>query len=331
MNTLLVLLDGAKDHPIPEFGGLEPLEKAEMPFIKSADGTVGETTGRGYTHLFLNEFFTGKPPMLERAVLEALGLGMDMGGGRTAFRLSPAYLDDETVRWAYDTSSFYKELQRTVSDCLHIVEEYDPRIEFFISGRAILTMDCDPVPGLPAPPVDAPRADIPGPLGELVEEVCRRMGGITDYPWGCGRFTEQYTPFPCLDNLTAFSDSPTSLGICASLGYDIRMIRDFDDRFVPAREALEKGNVFLHLDEIDEYSHMRDPEKKVAILERADRLMEKHFSDAERIVYFIDHGTSSVTGEHLPINTPFRATYATGIRRGELVSVGDLLPRLMSP
>ena len=98
-----------------------------------------------------------------------------------------------------------------------------------------------------------------------------------------------------------------------------------------AREALEKGNVFLHLDEIDEYSHMRDPEKKVAILERADRLMEKHFSDAERIVYFIDHGTSSITGEHLPISTPFRATYRTDIRRGELVSVGDLLPRLMSP
>lgn len=329
MNTLFVLLDGAKDHKIPEFGGLEPLEKAEMPFYRSADATVGETTGRGYTHLFLNEFFTGHPPDVERAVLEGMGLGMDLSGGRTAFRLSPAYLEGDTVRWAYDTSSFYERLQETVRDCLHIVEEYDPQIEFFISGRAILTMDCEPVQGLPAPPVDAPKADIPGPLGEMVEEVAKRMGGITDYPWGCGRFTDQYPPFTCLDNLTAFSDSPTSLGICASLGYEIRMIRDFDDRFAPAREALEKGNVFLHLDEIDEYSHMRDPMKKVAILEKADRLMERYFSDAERIVYFIDHGTSSITGEHLPINTPFRANYATDIERGELVPVGSLLPRLL--
>lgn len=328
MNTLFVLLDGAEDHPNPELGGKKPLEYANMPFIMSNMRTKGRTTGRGYTHLFLNEFFTGHPPKLERAVLEALGLGMDMQD-RTAYRLSPARIGDGMVRWAYDSPDFCDELERCVMENLHLVDGYDPEITFFINGRAILTLRSDLVPKLPGPPVDAEYVPVPGDLGLLVETVAEQMGGITDYPWGCGRFADQYPRFECLDNLKAFSDSPTSLGVCKSLGYDSEIVEDLDERFPAAREALEHGNVFLHLDEIDEYSHMKDWRRKVEILEHVDRKMEEYFSDCDRIIYFIDHGTSSITGEHLPIEVPFWTNYETDVSDGELVPLATLVPRLL--
>lgn len=328
MNTLFVLLDGAEDHPNPELNGMKPMEVANMPFIMSNMRTKGRTTGRGYTHLFLNEFFTGHPPLLQRAVLEALGLGMDMRD-RTAYRLSPARIGDGMVRWAYDSPDFCDELQIRVMENMHLLEGYDPEIRFFINGRAILTMRSDLVPELPGPPVDAEYVHVPGALGMMVENVAKAMNGITDYPWGCGRFTEQYQRFDCLDNLKAFSDSPTSLGVCASLGYDTEIVEDLDDRFPMAREALDNGNVFLHLDEIDEYSHMKDCRRKVDILEHVDRKMEEYFSDCDRIIYFIDHGTSSMTGEHLPMEVPFWTTYETDVADGELVPLDTLVPRLL--
>lgn len=328
MNTLFVLLDGAEDHPNPELNGLKPMEAAKMPFIRSNMRTMGRTTGRGYTHLFLNEFFTGHPPKLQRAVLEALGLGMDMQD-RTAYRLSPARINDGMIRWAYDSPDFCDELERNVLDNLHLVEEYEPEIRFFINGRAILTLKSDVVPELPGPPVDTGYVPVPGELGTMVENVAKTMDGITDYPWGCGRFADQYPRFECLDNLKAFSDSPTSLGVCASLGYETEIVEDLDERFPAARESLDHGNVFLHLDEIDEYSHMKDWRRKVDILEHVDRKMEEYFSDCDRIIYFIDHGTSSITGEHLPIEVPFWTNYDTDVAQDELVPLNTLIPRLI--
>ena len=73
---------------------------------------------------------------------------------------------------------------------------------------------------------------------------------------------------------------------------------------------------------------MKKWEKKVDLLEEVDALMEKHFSDAERIFYFIDHGTSCVTGEHLPVTVPFWTTFETDIKENELVPVGQIINRL---
>ena len=329
MNTLFILLDGAEDHPNPELGGKKPLDAADIPFIRSNIKTKGKTTGKGYTHLFLNEFFTGKPPSLNRAVLEAMGLGMDVSNGRSAYRLSPAVLKDGMINWSYESHLFCDELTDAVMRNMYHIESHDPEIRFFINGRAVITMDCDDVPDLPGPPVPAPFVEVPGDLGKMVMSVAEEMGGITNYPWGCGKFTEQHPHFECLDNLKAFSNSPTSLGICASMGYEIELIEEFDDRFPAARKALDHGNVFLHIDEIDEYSHMKDYRKKIEILERTDRNLKEHFSDVERIVYFIDHGTSSITGEHLPLEVPFWSTFDTDISDNELVPLNQVIPRLM--
>ncbi len=328
MNTLFVLLDGAEDDPIPEFGGKKPLDVAKMPFMESRATHKAYTTGRGYTHLFLNEFFTGRPPNIARAALEAMGLGMDMKD-RTAYRLSPAVIENGMIQWSYHAESFCDRLIPKVKQYLCYVNEYDPEITFFLHGRAILTLKCDLVPDLPAPPAPAPFVEVPGGLGKMVMAVARDMDGITDYPWGCGRFKEQYAPFKGLGNMTAISDSPTPLGICASLGQRTHLINNMDERFPVAKEALKHGNVFLHMDEVDEYSHQKDPAKKVRVLEHIDSMMERYFSDTERIVYFVDHGTSSVTGEHILTNVPFWTTFETPVKNGSLVRLKDVVPSVL--
>ncbi|MDR3206499.1 MAG: phosphoglycerate mutase [Candidatus Methanoplasma sp.] len=328
MNTLFVLLDGMEDDPNPLLGGRKPYEVAKMPFMYSVAPRKLYTTGRGYTQLFLGEFFTGHPPETPRAALEAQGLGLDINGGRTAYRLSPALIKDGMIRWSYHAYEFCDELMKNVRDFLWVLDGYDPQIEFFLNGRAVLTMACDDVPDLPAPPVDAPFVEVPGDLGRLVMGVAERMNGITDYPWGCGKLGRQYPPFPCIRNMTAVSDSPTALGVAASLGHRTHLIRNLEDRFPVARDALDDGHVFLHIDEVDEYSHQKDPYKKIAVLEKTDSLMKEYFGDAERIVYFVDHGTSCVTGEHILMNVPFWTNIETDARDGDLVPLDRVITSL---
>ncbi len=329
-NLLFVLLDGAEDDPCPQLGGKKPIDVAEMPFLESRVTHRCRTTGRGYTQLFLNEFFTGHPPEIERAALEAMGLGLSIKDPkRVAYRLSPARIGDGMVHWCYHNSEFKDELQERVMSHMDLLEPYDPEIQFFVEGRAVLTMESDTVPVTPAPPVDAPYAEVGGPLGRMIEEIASEMGGITEYPWGCGRCGKQYPGFPGIGKLTAFSDSPTSLGICASLGYDIELIYDLEDRFPRAREALKRGDVFLHIDEVDEYSHQKDPFKKKAVLERTDELMSEYFADADRIIYFADHGTSCVTGEHILTDVPVWTTFDIGAEEGGVVPLKDLVPMIL--
>ena len=331
-NTLFVLLDGAEDDPNPQMGGKKPYEVAEMPFLHRKACHRYTTTGRGYTHLFLNEFFTGHPPEMGRAAIEAMGLGLlDIKDPkRTAYRLSPAEIDGDIVHWSYHMDKLKDKLIASVDRNLPILKDHGPQIEYFIGGRAILTMESDYVPELPGPPVDAPFVQLPGELGEFIEAIRKDMGGLTEYPWGCSKFGRQFSPVKGLDNLTAISNSPTALGICASLGYDFKLIEEVEDRFPAAREALDRGNVFLHIDEVDEYSHQKDPFKKKRILEETDRLMEKHFSDVDNIIYFVDHGTSSVTGEHILMNVPLWSTIDLGVEPDEVLPLNTLVETLLS-
>ena len=329
-NTLFVLLDGAEDDPNPLMDGKKPIDVAEMPFMREKAPHRLKTTGRGYTQLFLNEFFTGHPPEIPRAALEAMGLGLPISDpARTAYRLSPARIGDGMVRWCYDTASIKDELEERIMSHLDILADYDPAIQFFIEGRAVLTMRCDDVPDLPAPPVDAPYVEVPGALGELVRTVASEMDGVTGYPWGCGKFGRQYPGFDCIRNMTAVSDSPTSMGVCASIGYETHVIYDLEERFPLAREALDRGDVFLHVDEVDEYSHQKDPFKKKAVLERTDELMEEYFPDVENIIYFVDHGTSCVTGEHILMDVPLWTSIDTGLPDGSMIPLPEVVKTLL--
>ena len=331
-NVLFVLLDGAEDHPNPLLGGKKPYEVADMPFLRSKACHKYTTTGRGYTHLFLNEFFTGHPPEMSRAAIEAMGVGLlDIKDPkRTAYRLSPAEIHNNMIHWSYHADEFKDELIASVNKNLHILDEYDPQIRYFIGGRAILTMESDYVPELPGPPVDAPLIRIPGKLGEFLRAVWNDMGGITDYPWGCGKFGKQYDIIPSINNMKVVSNSPTALGVCASLGCAFQHVEKVEDRFPVAKEALEHGDVFLHIDEVDEYGHQKDPFKKKEILERTDRLMSEYFSDVDNIIYFVDHGTSCVTGEHILMNVPLWTTIDLGRKEDEILPLNNLVNMLLT-
>ncbi len=327
-NVLYVLLDGMEDDPNPELGGKKPYEVAKMPFIRSKAPYLNWTTGRGYTQLFLNEFWTGHPPDIARAAIEACGLGMDVVD-RTAFRMSPAIIENDCVHWAYGFDDRADELEKCIKENLGILQDCEPQIEFFVHGRSVITMKYDyDLPNGPQAPIDGPFVPIPGPLGELIDRVAEELNGLTAYPWGIGRVGKVYPPFPGIGEMTAISDSPTALGIAATLGHRIHLIPELDDRFPLARKALENGNVFLHMDEVDEYSHEKDIHKKISVLEHIDSMMEKYFSDAENIVFFVDHGTSCITGNHILMNVPFRTTKPIfGYR--EFVGLDKLVPTIM--
>ena len=324
MNTLFVLLDGAEDHPIPKFGNKKPLDVADMPFFRSVGKFKGTTNGRGYTHLFLNEFFSGVPPKAPRAAIEALGLGMDMTG-RTAYRLSPAHIRNGMVEWEYDLDDIRDKIIETTTKYIDVLKHLYPEIRFFLSGRAILTLVCDDIPKTPSPPVPAPYAEIPGDLGRFVKNIENELNGLTSYPWGCGKLPEGPCK-PYIGKMTAISNSPTALGVSVMMGYERIYEKDIEQRFVIASEKLKEGDVFLHIDEVDEYSHQRDPEKKVRVLEFADKMFRKYFTGAERIMFFVDHGTSSLTGEHLLMDVPFWTSFGKDL--GD-VPLKDVIPRVL--
>jgi 2,3-bisphosphoglycerate-independent phosphoglycerate mutase len=132
-----------------------------------------------------------------------------------------------------------------------------------------------------------------------------------------------------INDMVAISNSPTALGICASMGFDSILVDEIEDRFPIAQKELERRDVFLHIDEVDEYGHQKDPFKKKAVLELTDRLMSEYFPDAENIIYFVDHGTSCVTGEHILMDVPLWSTIDLGKDPDEVLPLNTLVRSLL--
>lgn len=87
--------------------------------------------------------------------------------------------------------------------------------------------------------------------------------------------------------------------------------------------------MFLHVDEIDEYSHEKDPFKKKRVLEHTDEMMERYFSDIENIVFFVDHGTSCVTGEHILMDVPLCTSIDTGLTNGSKIPLNEVVRTIL--
>ena len=135
-NLLFVLLDGAEDAPCPQLDGRKPIDVAEMPFLESRVTNRNRTTGRGYPRQFLSEFLTGRPREIERAALEAMGLGLSIKDPmRVAYRLSPARLGDGMVHWCYHISEFKDALEKSGESYMDSLEPYKPETRSFVEGR----------------------------------------------------------------------------------------------------------------------------------------------------------------------------------------------------
>ncbi len=137
LNTLVILLDGAADEPIPAFGGKTPLEYLDKKFIDSiaSNGDLGWTEGKDYTHLFLLEFLTGRSVNFPRGLVEAVGMGVPIEKDQVAYRFSPVRMADGKIEWLYRVSKEEKKrLQNDIVANLNY-SGADGTSSLFLRGR----------------------------------------------------------------------------------------------------------------------------------------------------------------------------------------------------
>jgi len=349
MHSLIVLLDGATDDEIPEFGNRTPLQVARKPFIDSiaSAGRFGTTEACGYTHLFLLELFSKRKEDVPRGLIETLGFDLEVPPGRVAYRLSPAMIKDSWMEWGYIISEDeVKRLRTAFEKNLHLIDDLRPEIRYYGEGKGVMTIEHDEILDLPSPPVNGEiDLDDLGPLRELIEAVRDETGGWVILPWqgGSGDLVEGYHDVrERLSGISFLSSSPSALGVGVLLGMDKMWIDDLEERVQKASEIVQDADVLLHIEEIDDVSHKKEPQKKLEFLEEVDDLLQKYLrgKDGVRLSFIVDHGASSLTGEHNENPVPFAAANdlsgtATGSsfvesRKGH-VPLPDLLEILMGP
>ena len=314
MNNLIVLLDGATDDQIPEFGGRTPLQVAKKPFIDSivSSGRFGTTDACGYTHLFLLELFSRRKEDIPRGLVETLGFDLEVPPGKIAYRLSPATLNGNMLEWGYVISDEdVRKVRNSLEKNIHLIDSLDPVIRYYGEGKGVMTIKQDQELDLPSPPVNGELdMNALGPLRELVETMRDETGGWAILPWqgGRGDLVDGYQDVrERLSGISFLSNSPSALGVGKFLGMDKIWIDDLEERVSKASEIIESGDVLLHIEEIDDASHKREAKEKLDVLEEVDVLLDRYLKGKEgiRLSFIVDHGASSITGEHDENPVPF--------------------------
>ncbi|HUL39851.1 MAG TPA: hypothetical protein VLU38_06135 [Methanomassiliicoccales archaeon] len=325
MSTLIILLDGAADEPIPELGDQTPLQALDKRFIDSVagNGRMGCTDARGYTHLFMLALLSGRDMDVPRGVIEALGYGVKLEEGEVAYRLSPASLEGDRIRWEYGLVCEQDAKLRLVAKrSLESISSLRPKAQFYAQGKGILTVRSDRIEKLPAPPaqVDLEREDF-GEMDPFIKAMRSYNGNMVVLPWGGGRIDEgvDRTPLASTKGMALFSKSPSVTGVAALFGLESQEVSNYHEGFKLALPRLDRGNVFLHIEETDDVSHRRSPMKKVEMLEDIDAMLSSASRrlKGHRIAFIVDHGTSSISGEHMVMRVPYAVGEAkTGKSKG---------------
>lgn len=307
MRTLIALLDGAVDEPIPALNYKTPLEAARKPFIDrlASSGLVGRVGLHLHTHQFLTDLLAegGQVP---RGVLEALGLGIPLREGMVLYRLSPARIIEGSVKLEYSLSGEdLQELENIVDETLATISDLDPRI-YLNGGRGILALNKADFKPTSSSPFEAdPLNGLPKPLKDFVREVALKNNGLTILPWGGGVF-EKLNIKPRNRSISILSSSPAAHGLAKVLGVKAYRIHSLEGLSSRARELLEDGDVLVHFERPDEESHKNSYMGKVSAIEKVDRLLENLYRETGcRILIVVDHGASSITGKHFEAETPF--------------------------
>ncbi|MEM0448269.1 MAG: hypothetical protein QW520_00385 [Methanomassiliicoccales archaeon] len=345
MSTLIILLDGAADERIPDLGHQTPLQALDKKFMDSlaSHGELGCTEARAYTHLFMLEFVSGRQMEVPRGVIEALGYGMKLKEGEVAYRLSPARLNGRRVEWVYGLSCEQDtKLRLAAKRHMAAIEHLNPRINFYCPGKGILTVRSDHVEDFPFPPedVDLERADF-GELDPFIRGMVSANGGMVVMPWGGGRISSEINrkPHPCAKDITFFSKSPSVNGVAALFDLGTNEVSNYKEGFKLALSQLKCNDVFLHIEEIDDISHQKDAMEKMLILEDVDVLLRESAKklSAHEVALIVDHGTSSLTGQHLVMRVPFAKGSASlskcsrkfAENEERFIALSQLLPHLL--
>lgn len=314
MRKLIILLDGAADERISIFNNRTPLEAARKDFLDGVarDGKVGTTDGKDYTHTFLLELLIGKPYDIPRGVIEAYGLELPIGEGRVAYRMTPAKVHDHNVEWYYNISCDEEMfLQRAIIKNRSKLATMDPKILVYHGGKGVLTVKGEEILNLPKPPGPARiSAEDLGPFEDFARGVRDSTGGIALLPWGGGLgnvAVEVRREISQVPDLTVISKSPSALGVGKFLGMETVRVPGFKEGIKVAAHHLDRNDVFLHIEETDDVSHKCNPKNKLKLIEEIDRELmryEKRFRECQ-VALLIDHGASSLTGEHMRMKVPY--------------------------
>lgn len=325
MNTLIIMLDGAADEKIPAFDYKTPLESLAKPFMDSvaSNGLFGWTEGQKYTHLFLLGFFTGKVCDVPRGLIEANGMDVPLQETSMAYRFSPACFKNGKFEWAYRVSpDKYPALQNCMIDSLDLLSDLTPNLYFHgCDGRGVITVE-DELYDFPMPPYPLPECPDYGPFRECIEAVADQLNGLTFLPWGGGsvKSSAHKSAFQKSKELTILSGSPSALGVGRLLGINSKRVDDFRVGMEQSLSMIQQSDVFLHVDETDDVSHRTDPQAKQTMLAEIDDFFSENidFLDGHRVALIIDHGTSSLNGQHMPMPVPFAVSKISAAMKSQL-------------
>jgi len=323
MRNMIILLDGASDEPVPQLNNRTVLDAARTPFMDSiaSSGIFGSTDARGYTHLFLLELLSQRKGEVPRGLIETLGFDLEVPPERVAYRLSPAIIRGNWLEWGYNiTPEQVTRLKKVVEENLYLIDHLEPCIRYYKDGKGVMTVLAERALELPSPPVNT-EIDLEalGELKEFVEKVMEENEGIVEMPWqgGRGALIENYLDArEKVKNIVVYSNSPSALGVGAFLGMKKVWIDDLEERIVKSVGALRDHDVLLHIEEIDDVSHKKDPRAKLEFINEVDRLLIKYLADKEnvRLSLIVDHGASSLTGEHILDPVPFAVSEDLSLR-----------------
>lgn len=315
MNTLVILLDGAADEKIPELNGRTPLEALDKRFIDSiaTTGDFGTTDGRSYTHLFLLELFSGQPLQTPRGLVEAVGLGVPVETNQVAYRFSPVRMSDGKVEWVYRVSrEMDHDLQEAMVRNLDVLGDLNPKLYFYEDGRGVMTVDSDRVQDFPLPPAPVNGNGVNmGDFEKFITGTAKDLDGLTILPWGGGTLSDANRPkaLPSAKDMVIVSKSPSALGVAGVLNMRRRVVDNMWSGFQEAFRLLKGSNVFMHVEETDDISHRLAPDQKVSLLKEVDDLLMENIDRmvGNRVAFVVDHGTSSLSGQHLRMKVPYAA------------------------
>ncbi|MCK5786849.1 MAG: 2,3-bisphosphoglycerate-independent phosphoglycerate mutase [Candidatus Sabulitectum sp.] len=302
---LLAVMDGVGDIPIPEFGGLTPLEKARTPNLDklASAGALGQhlpvgrgiTPGSGPGHLSIFGYDPVKY-LVGRGALAALGIDFKLQHGDLAARINFCTLDSDGIVLDRRAGRISTEL------CIELVAALKPisipGVEVFVEpvkehracvifrGQGLSEGIHDTDPGLVGEKPLEITASAPGAelAVEAVSEFVRKASLILkDKSPANGLLLRGFAlheDFPTLTDLFKLNPAAVALypmyrGVASLAGMEQYSSEpaDLDGEVQAAKKALMDGRdfVFLHHKYTDSSGEDGDHKRKVAEIEKFDR------------------------------------------------------------
>lgn len=328
---ILLVLDGLGD--LPMYGGMTALEAANTPHFDDlvrmsecglADPIApGITPGSGPAHLGI----FGYDPLryqIGRGVLEALGIGMELGDKDLALRGNFATTDKNGVildrragRISTDKNlELCKKLQENIREIdgveviIKTVKEHRMVAVFRGDGLEDGLTDTDPqqvgkkwIPVKPLREEAKKAADILNKFVNRVNEILKDeekantilLRGIAKVP-KIPKMQELFKLSP-----VAIANYPMYKGLARLVGMDVVEVGDtIEDEFKKLEELYDRYDFFyVHIKKTDSYGEDGSFWKKVSIIEEVDKFIPKMLSLKPDVVLITgDHSTPALLKSH---------------------------------